>query len=162
MVSVWGHLKLMNLFFLLPVGKALDATVLSGGSGGTVSQTDPASTYDTTVGIRFNTDGTVEKGVSLDGAAISWSSAGNWIDPVGEITGTEEVRFTNLVINLGPGDWTTEAAPDDTFIGITETRTWLSNKTAAGDRDFDCDFEVQDSGLDTGSSSYSFIIDNVI
>lgn len=134
-------------------------TVLSGGNGGTVSQVDGAAPYDSTVGIRFNTDGTVETGTSLNGAGISWVSAGNWIDPVSEITGTEDVRFTNFN-GAGGGDWTTEAAADDTWIGITTTRTWLMNSTVLETISFTCDFEVRDTGIDTGSSSYTFSITN--
>jgi hypothetical protein len=133
--------------------------VLSGGNGGSVIQGDGAAPYNTTVAIRFNTDGTVETGKSVNGAAITWSSAGNWIDPTSAITGTEDVRFTNFN-GAGGGDWTIEAAADDTWIGITTTRTWQMNSTVLESISFDCDFEVRDTGLDTGSSSYTFTINN--
>ena len=136
---------------------------LSGGDGGTVQQIDGISPYDTTVGIRFNADGTIETGKSLNGAAITWSPAGNWINPAAAISGNEEVRFTNLIVNSGSGDWTTEAAADDTWIDITSTRTWLRNRTTVGTNDFDVDFQVRDTviGLPTGSSFYSFIANNI-
>jgi hypothetical protein len=136
-------------------------TQLSGGTGGTVSQVDGLSPYNSTVAIRFNTDGTVETGTSLNGAAISWSSAGNWIDPVANISGNEEVRFTNFN-GAGGGDWTSEAAADDVWIGITTTRSWSMNSTVLETISFTCDFEVRDTGagLDTGSSAYTFSITN--
>lgn len=139
-------------------------TVLSGGNGGSVSRVDSSAPFNTSVLIRFNTDGSVETGTVINGGATAWSSAGDWIDPTAAISGNEEVRFTNLVQNIGSTDWTTEAAADDTWIGITTTRTWISNKTNSGSRDFDCDFEVRDTGagLDTGTASYSFLILNTV
>lgn len=141
----------------------LVVVVLSGGNGGTVNQGDGAGTpWDTIVGIRFNIDGSVETGTRKRGAAITWSAAGDWIDPTSAITGNEEVRFTNLVQNIDSTDWTVEAAIDDTWIGITTTRTWTSQKTNSGQRDFDCDFEVRDTGAGLGptGSSYSFTMNN--
>ena len=137
---------------------------LDAGNGGTVTATDGSSPYNTFVGIRFLTTGAVEICENVDGGP-SWASHGSWISDVGQITGNEEVRFTNLVVNSGPGNWSTEAAADDTWIGITVTREWYNNRTTANTWDFDCDFEVRDttvSGLATGSSSYSFILDNVV
>lgn len=136
---------------------------LNGGTGGTVSQSDAVAPYDTTVGIRFNTDGTVETGVSQNGAAITWSPAGNWITPTSAASGDYDVRFTNMVHNVGASDWTTEAAADDTWIALSAQRTWLSNRTLFGPFNFTCDFEVRDGGgapPDTGSSEYTFDIDN--
>lgn len=137
--------------------------VMDGGNGGLVEQIDGASPYDTTVGIRFNTDGTVEVGRELNGGGVSWSAAGDWLTPVSEITGNEEVRFTGLSITTGPGSFTTLAATEDTWIGITTTRTWLSNKTISGDRVFTCTFEVRDTGAGrSGGSFYTFSIQNVV
>jgi len=138
---------------------------LSGGTGGTVSETDVGSPFDTTVGIRFNTDGTIEKGTSVNGAGISWSSAGSWIDPESAASSAYDVRFTNLVVNTGAGDWTAEAEADDQWIAISSTRTWTANRTSAGSWDFDCDFEVRANAGPppaTGSASYTFTIDNEI
>ena len=136
---------------------------LSGGNGATVAESDAAAPYDTTVGIRFNTDGTVEKGTSQNGAAISWVTAGSWINPESAASGDYDVRFTNMVHNVGSSDWTTEAAIDDAWIDLSAQRTWLSNRTLLGNINFTCDFEVRDGGgapPDTGSSEYTFDIDN--
>lgn len=151
---------------MLPMLLALNTyfpTLLSGGDGGTVSETDAVSTYDTTVSIRFNTDGTVETGKSTDGAAITWSSAGTWINDTTRISGNEDVRFTNFN-GAGGGDWTTEAAADDTWIAITTTRTWSMNSTVFETISFTCDFEVRDNGtgISTTASSYTFTINNIV
>jgi len=153
-----------NLLQIL-MGILSGGITLSGGSGGTVLQTDPSSTYDSTVGIRFNTDGTIETGKSLDGAAITWSPAGTWINPISAADGTYSVRFTNKVQDLGVGDWSAEAAADDTWIALSAQRVWTSNKTAAGERKFTVDFEVRKTAGPppvTGSSQWVFHIDNVV
>jgi len=137
---------------------------LSGGTGGTVSQSDAAPYTNTLVAIRFNVDGTVETGKSRDGAATTWSAAGNWIDPTSEADSTYSVRFTNLVVNSGSGDWTTEAAADNTWINLGSQRLWRRATSAAGLSDFDCDFEVRKTAgapPSTGSAFYSFIINNI-
>ena len=152
----------MSNFLWVMAGGSVGAT-LSGGTGGTVEAIDGISTYDSTVGIRFNTNGTIETGTSIDGAAITWSSAGSWI-----LNGTPDnsysVRFTSLVQDIGTGDWTVEAAADDTWVSLVDSsRTWTSNKTDAGQRQFTCSFEVRKTAgapPTTGSSSYTFNIEN--
>ena len=150
----------MSLFFaLLAAGFK---PILSGGDGGTVQQLDAVSPYNSNVAIRFNTDGTIETGKSKDGAAITWSSAGDWITPTSEASGDYDVRFTNLNVTSGSGDWTSEAAADDTFIDLGTQRTWTNNRTTAQTSTFSCDFEVRDGGgaATTGSASYTFSISN--
>lgn len=137
--------------------------ILSGGAGGTVQQSDGASPYDTTVGIRFNTNGTVETVEVLNGGAFVWTAAGNWIDPAASADGTYDVRFTNLVVNSGSGDWTTEAAVDDAWIALSAQRIWLMNSTTPIENDFDCDFEVRKSAGPppaTGGTAWTFNINN--
>lgn len=140
------------------------SVVLDAGNGGTVFQVDGASPFDSTVGIRFNTDGTVETGKSLNGAAITWSSAGTWIDPLASASGNYSVRYTNRV-STGGHDFTVKAAVEDTWIALGSQRVWTWNETntlAAPDNDFDCDFEVRDDvgGAMTGTSAYTFHIEN--
>ncbi len=138
--------------------------VLDAGNDGTVAEADDVSPYDTTVGIRFNTDGTVETGKSVDGAAITWSAAGEWIDPNAQADSTYSVRFTNFNGASG-GDWTTEAAADDAWIGLGSQRVWLMNSTSFETISFTTDFEVRrTSGAPpaTGSSSYTFQVLNIV
>ncbi len=137
---------------------------LSGGTGGTVQQIDPTGPYDTIVGIRFNTDGTIETGKAINGGVIAWTAAGFWIEN-GIPDATYDVRFTNLVQDIGVGDWTTEAAAEDIWIGLGSQRVWLSNSTGPGERQFTTDFEVsKNTGAPPakGLSSYTFKIDNVV
>ena len=142
-----------------------DGITLSGGDGGTVLQVDAASPYNTTVGIRFNTDGTIETGKSLNGAAITWTAAGNWIDPTSAASNVYDVRFTNFN-GAGGGDWTSEAAADDIWIDlVTAVRTWTMNSTVQETISFTADFEVRDGdGAPpvTGTSSYTFSIQNLV
>lgn len=136
---------------------------LLAGNGGTVLVTDNSSPYDSIVGIRFLTDGSVQV-LEAESGSGPWVAHGNWIDDVGEITGDEEVRFTNSVIIQGPGDFNVEAAAEDAWIDISATRMWTMARSAPGESDFTCDFEVRDivTPRDTASVGYRFRIDNVI
>lgn len=148
----------------LMAGSGTQTDILSGGTGGTVTQVDGASPYNTTVGIRFNVDGTIQTGKSQNGAAVTWSNAGNWITPTASASNVYDVRFTSFN-GTGGGDWTTEAAIDDTWISLVDAvRTWLMVSTTAEEISFTCAFEVRDGGgapPATGSSNYTFSIVNI-
>jgi len=138
---------------------------LDAGDGGDVQRNDFSAPYDSTVAIRFNANGTVETGRALDGAAITWSDAGVWIIPSTEASSVYDVRFTNLTVNSGGSDWSTEAAADNIWINLGTARTWSNNRTGSGLFDFDCDFEVRDGGgapPATASRTYGFIINNSV
>ena len=138
--------------------------VLGAGAGGSVSRTDAVSPYNTTVAIRFNTDGTIETGKSINGAAITWTAAGNWISPTSEASNVYDVRFTNFN-GAGGGDWTSEAAADDAWIALVDAvRLWTMVSTVEESISFTGNFEVRDGGgapPDTASSSYTFQILNL-
>jgi len=152
----------MTILFAAFEASGLDQ-VLDAGNGGNQVATDAGSPYNSHSGIRFNTDGTVEKTVTTDGAAV-WVSHGTWVNDPANITGNEEVRFTSFSQLTGTLNWTSEAAADDTWIGITTTRTWIRSAAAAGDHTWTCTFEVRDTstGATTGTRSYTFGVDNVI
>ena len=135
---------------------------LGAGPGGTVDVLDGVSPYNSNVGIRFNTDGTVDTGESTNGGII-WTETGTWINPTSEADSTYDVRFTNLSQTQGSGDWNAEAAADDVWIAISSTRTWTANSTIVTVRRWTCDFEVRKNGgapPTTGSASYTFGIEN--
>ncbi len=139
------------------------ATKLFAGNGGNVIVVDSFQNDDSTVGIRFNIDGTVETGKSLAGAAITWSNAGVWILN-GIPDATYEVRFTNFSQVSGVNGWNqSEAAIEDTWIDLGAERLWLSNLTTSiAENKFNCDFEVRASTSPPipGVSSYFFSITN--
>lgn len=154
----------MTIGHFVSVVSATEGFVLSGGDGGTVSQGDGIAPYNSTVSIRFNTDGTIETGKSVNGAATTWSPAGDWITPTGAASSDYDVRFTNFN-GAGGGDWSTEAAADDTWIDLGTLRLWTMNSTVEETISFTCDFEVRDGGgapPGTGSSSYTFSITNTV
>jgi len=133
--------------------------ILDAGNGATVQQVDAVAPYDTTVGIRFNIDGTVETGKAINGAGISWTSAGEWIDPNSHADSIYSVRYTNRVGD----DFTTKAAAEDSFIGLGSQRTWIMNSIVLEEIDFTCDFEVRETAgapPATASAAYTFDIDN--
>jgi len=141
-----------------------EVIVLSGGDGGAVLQNDSVAPYDTQVGVRFNTDGTIETGKSLNGAAIIWSAAGDWIDPTSDADSSYSVRFTNFN-GAGGGNWTAESAADDVWIGLGSQRIWRMRSTAFEDINFTADFEVRKTAgapPATGSASYTFSIENQV
>lgn len=138
---------------------AAGALALDAGDGGTVQQVDGVAPYDTTVAIRFNTDGTVETGKQLNGGGISWTSAGRWHPETPGTPGNFDVRFTNFD-GSGGGDWTTEASADDVWVAISTTRTYTMNSTSAESINFDCTFETRGEGAVQGSSDYTFSIVN--
>lgn len=137
--------------------------LLSAGSGGSIDASDGLAPYDSTVGIRFNVDGTVELGSSIDGAAISWIPAGQWITPLSAASGNFSVRYENLV-SAGGHDFTS-GLPINTAGALGSVRTWTWNRTTAlglPNNDFSADFRVMDDVGSTpdGIASYTFSIDN--
>ncbi len=136
--------------------------LLFGGDGGTVSRIDGVAPYNTIVGVRFNTNGTVETGKRINGAAITWTAAGEWIDPNGEADNSYSVRYTNQV---GTPDFTVKAAIEDTWISLVDgVRTWTMQSTVEETISFTCDFEVRKTAgapPNTGSSGYTFQIQNL-
>ena len=149
----------------LSQGGGTPPTTLDGGNGGTVQRIDGISPFNTGVAIRFNTNGTVETGTSINGGAYAFSSAGNWINN-GTPDNSYSVRCTNISIISGPGSWGTRPVADDSWISLVDAvRLWNRNLTVGGTREFTCTFEVRKTAgapPATGSSNYTFKIDNVI
>ena len=142
-----------------------EGITLDAGNGGTIHQLDPAVAYNSTVGIRFNTDGTIETGKQLNGTGIVWTAWGDWIDPTANASNVYDVRFTNFN-GAGGGDWTSEAAADDAWITLVDgVRLWTMNSTVQETISFTVDFEVRDGDgapPSTGTSSYTFQITNTL
>lgn len=167
--KVGGSWKAVNAAYIRVGGswkQFFARALLDAGNGGTVSATDgTGSPYDTNVGIRFNADGSVETGTSINSSPISWVSAGSWIDPESASSDFNcSVRYTNRV-SAGGHDFTAKAANEDSWIALTSTRTWVWNRTtllASGNNNFDCDFEVKDDGgsLATATRAWTFQIEN--
>ena len=135
---------------------------LDGGNGVTVSANDGVSPYNSTVGIRFNTDGTVETGSRINGAAIAWVNGGVWIDPLYVADSSFSVRFTNFD-GSGGGDWTSEAAADDVWVNLSGQLTWLFTSTILGTDSFSVDWEVRKTAgapPATASVGQTFSIEN--
>jgi hypothetical protein len=139
---------------------------LDAGTGGTIFGVDGSGgPYNTTVGLRFNTDGTVEKGFKKQSDPLAWSAAGRWYNPGAPGDSTEfRVRYTNLVDN-GPGldDWTSGAAVD-VWTVIASSVTWLATDTTTNGSggDFTATFQVEDTlaRYATGSSVWTVDIEN--
>lgn len=120
--------------------------ILYAGDGGTILQADVGAPYSSIVAIRFLTAGFLQTGLSKDGAAISWTNWGNWIDPTTAATGDYDVRYTNYVSGASSGDFTVKPAVEDAWIAMSSDRAWQMFDSGAGTTDFTCDFEVRDGG----------------
>ena len=135
--------------------------LLAAGNGGQVYTTDDLTPWDASVGIRFNTDGTVDAGTETEGGGMVWVSWGNWI--VGGTPSSDySVRYTNLSILSGSA-WDVEAEVEDTWIDLGTQRIWTANRGAVGQDRFTCDFEVRiTAGAPpaTATESYEFWIEN--
>ena len=116
-----------------------------------------------TVGIRFNTDGTIETGFTVDSGPISWTAAGDWITPTTSANNRYDVRFTNFN-GAGGGDWSTEAAADDVWISLVDSqRLWDMFTSSEETITFVTDFEVRDGDgapPATDTVEYTFTITN--
>ena len=146
--------------------ESIGALTLDGGSGGAHFVFDGSGgPWSTNLAVRFNTDGTVEKGKSIGGAIIAWVAAGNWITG-GAFTASEyDVRFTNWADTGGGASENFDAKPvaDDSWISLSSNRTWQKNSTTEVILNWYGDFEVRkNAGAPpaTGSSSWNFELEN--
>lgn len=138
-------------------GDSVVETTLNAGPGGTKQKLDPNSPWNSSVSIRFKTDGTIEIDVGA-----GYVDVGDWITPVDRADNAYDVRFTNFN-GAGGGDWTSEAAADNVWVDLGTTRTWTMASAVEESISFTCDFEVRDGGgapPATDSSSYTFNIEN--
>ncbi len=152
---------------MLPLLAALAA---SGGgaavkvSGESITAIDGVAPYNTTVAIRFNSDGTVDVREDLDGVT-TWSqidAASDWIIPnEAGVSEAYDVGFTNLNTG-GGGDFDTEAAAEDAFTVISGNPIWSYTSTIEqAPSSFTCDFRIRNaSAVVLSTGSFTFSIEN--
>lgn len=138
---------------------------LSAGTGGDLSALDGSAPFNTYVGIRFTTGGSVQGTQSTDGGPSWVVSLGNWY--TGALDGVAadyEVRYTNKILVSGVGTFNTEAAAEDTWINLGATREWYANRSVGGFSQWTADFQVRKitGGPGTKTKTYGFTVDNVI
>jgi hypothetical protein len=106
----------MSLFFFLPTSPAQSGTVtLSGELGIFGLDTD-------IVGVRFNTDGTVDNRIST---YTQIDSGTDWIIPNSAANGSYEVMTDNWADTGGSGGgFNAAAAAEGTWIALTANREW--------------------------------------
>lgn len=135
----------------------------TGGIGGVVTVSGEAvndsDSGGATGGIRFNSDGTIDK---LEGASYSQIDSGtDWIIPNIAASGDFDVRCTNVSSGTSD-DWTTEPAAEDVWINLGSDREWKMAVSAPfGLHDLTCDFEVRYNGgaaEDTGTFTLDLIV----
>jgi hypothetical protein len=121
--------------------------------GHTINDTRGSGTA--TAGIRFNTDGTVDRLIDATYTQID-AGTGDWL-----VSGTNdnlwEVRFTNKVGNA----WNSQAAAENAWIAISAAREWYIQDTnpnePTGTKDITCDFEIRyNGGTVLASAEYIF------
>lgn len=118
--------------------------------------TGPA--WSSTAAIRFNTDGTYEKGETTDQGAIVWTNIGDWITPTSAADSTYEVGYTNKV---GSSGFTSQASVEDAYAALSAQRVYTWNDTSSGADSFTADFRIKDgSGTVLDTKTMTFDIDN--
>ena len=99
---------------------------------------DPANAE---AGIRFNSDGTVDKNEDGSYAQIGGASL-DWISPRGYSTTQDfEVRYTNLQVG---DDFTSKAAAEDAWVSISTNPVWIVTEGDVATKTVECDFEIRD------------------
>jgi hypothetical protein len=120
-------------------------------SGETVTDYHSPLPGTATAGIRFNTDGTVDK--LVDGAYSQIDSGTDWIIPNVDADSTFDVRCTNIT----SGSWTSEAAAEDTWISLSANREWyVFTNGIPSTQACTCTFEIRkDGGAVLDSATYT-------
>jgi hypothetical protein len=141
----------MNVLMTLMGRSATHTLTITGGS-----IIDPVAHNGAGAGIRFNTDGTIDREDDTNGF-VAWNAATDWIIPRGGDASAYEVRCTNIALDT----WSTEPAAEDAWVAISEARTWLFSVPAPlGEHSLTCDFEIRtgSSGAAEDSGSFTFTV----
>lgn len=144
---------------LMIAGAAQPRTAIVTLSGETVLTVDAVSPYDTFVAFRFNTDGTLDKGTSINGGALNFSqidSATDWIIPNDAASIDYDVRIVSIT-----GTLTSLAAAENTWIDLGTARTWTLNSTIQENITVTATFEIRDPvGTTKDTGAYTWTIQN--
>jgi hypothetical protein len=128
--------------------------------------TDGASPYDSSVGIRIESDGGVYAGNAINGGALTLFKEQDWIIPNGLAGNNYECRVTsvnhNAGIDAGSG-WASSPGADGTWFTCGTDRLWTTNETAVGDYTTEATMEIRVAGGTTlASATFSWKINNII
>jgi len=115
------------------------AVTLSGEAGINDDALDPD---DARVGVRWNSDGTLDK--NIDTSYIQIDATTDWIIPNGADKTGMVVRCTDNNANLAAG-----SAGTGSWLSASATRTWFITQTTIGSKLLDITLEVS---LDSGST----------
>lgn len=122
-----------------------------------LTQLSTASQAATTVGIRFNIDGTYDTYRYSSGWTIG---AGNWIEPTSAASGpTWHIKSTITNETNGTSGWNISNPGTGTWVNLASTLTWQSNDPNRDDiaKTLTVTFELSDDGgtstLDTAAGS---------
>ena len=126
----------------------------------TVTVSGESVTHDTdvtaTAGIRFNSDGTVDKREGSSYTQVDTST--DWIDPNGAADSTYDVRITSVVWTNG-SSFFVEAASEDVWIDLGSDREWSVQDTQSsglGRKTVSFTVEIRkDEGAVIDSATYS-------
>ncbi len=153
----WGRRKFQRgIIIASPMGveavAAGDVTL----SGESIFQFSSSPSDPQTAGVRFNSNGTVQK---REGASyVQIDASTDWIIPNGDANSTYDVRITNVVWTSGSAFFV-EAAAEDVWINLGSNREWSvqdNTGTAAGSKDVSFTVEIRkDGGAVLDSATYS-------
>lgn len=141
-----------NYFRDINESLAGDVTV----SGEYISDIGAASAC--TAGVRFNSDGTVDK--LVHGTWYQIDASTDWIDPNGDADSTYDVRITNVSWTAG-SSFNVSAAAEDIWINLGSNREWSvidTNSGPAGIQNVSFTVEIRkDDGPVLDSATYTLV-----
>jgi hypothetical protein len=137
---------MLGAFLASCVGSSPSVTL----SGASINDTDGVSA---TAGIRFNSDGTIDK--NEGGVYSQIGSTTDWIIPNGAASADYDVRYTTAA---SPNDFTAKAAAQNTWIDLGANREWsLTLSSPDTHLTGDITFEIRNpGGVTVATGVYSF------
>lgn len=106
-------------------------------------------------GLRFNTDGTLDKLIGTS-TFTQIDAATDWIIPNDQQEAIYEVRYVSFV---GDEVFLLDPSGENTWVALSESRTWrITNTTGSTTETASCDFEIRlgSSGSAIATASYAF------
>ena len=156
----WEHIqRSVSAFPHGIISAAAGGTVvtISGGNLGFVTDFDFGGTFDSRLGLRVNTDGTIDKYSGIaSGAGYSYAqinSTTDWIIPNSAASSAYQVR---LDVTFTPPNFSSAAT--GSWLALTASRQWILRRTTGGSNSLNWTLRIRlntgaeiDNGVYTGS-----------
>lgn len=148
----------MSLFLFIPTG-GHEIPQLLAAEVADLNTIEPQASGDRPqVSHRFNSDGTIESATGNTGAALSYSTVGNWLDnSQAPIDNTDwEIRLTIDSEDVGdPGTFTGLTAGTWTELSSAATVTWTKDGTDLGTASAAVTYDIRQKSANSNSATLS-------